>query len=472
MRRGTIFLTIALFIGSSLFAQKTYDELVFTELPEIKVPKIVEDTLANGMRLYMTEDHSLPVIEVMALIEVRSLFDPSDKVGFAELTGEVLRTGGAGELSGDEIDRKLDSVGASIEAWIDIDYGGVEFWTLTEYFDYLFPIFAAMLRSPVFAEDKVELAKLEMRTDIVRRNDRAFPIAFREYNKLIYGEESPYARTKEYVTIDNISQADLVAFHKKYFHPNMIKLGITGDFEPAEMAEKIESYFQDWQQAEVDIPGIPVVDYTYRSEVYEANKSDLQQTTIVMGHIGTLLSNPDYPTLTVMNEVLSGSFAGRLFKNVRSTKGLAYAVWGRYTARFDYPGMFYLAAQTDTSNMLETIEAMREEAERLKDEKITEEELQRAKESYLNSFVFRFDNKGEVLRRMIVYDYYGYPRDFLHQMKEKIETVTVADVLQVAEKYLHPDELVILVVGNKENIQEQLKALGEVNEIDIYRGEK
>ncbi len=454
------------------FAQKSYKELTFPSLCEIKVPEVKEEKLSNGMKLYLIEDHRLPIIKVWALVGVRTLFDPAEKVGLARITGRVMRTGGTKNLSGDEIDERLEAVGASISGSIDEDYGEFNLWVLKENFEEIFPIYVDILRNPSFAEDKIELAKRELRDEIARRNEDPYDIALREYRKLIYGETSPYARTVEYSTIDNIKREDLIDFHKKYFHPNNIRLGIIGDFDTQEMLNRIERFFKDWKPEKIEFPKLPRVDYRYRFSLNLAHKSGLTQTTILMGHIGTILKNPDYPALRLMNEILGGGYGGRLFKNVRSTRGLAYMVYGWYGAECDHPGVFYLGIQTASDSTLPAIEAIKEEVERIMREEVTEEELKRAKDSYLNSFVFRFDRKEEILHRMMVYDYYGYPRDFLIRIKEKIEKVKKRDILRVARKYLHPDKLVVLVVGDSTELKSQLAHLGRVNIIDIYRAEK
>jgi zinc protease len=465
-------LFLILLIASSAFAQKRYEELTFPALPEIKMPEIQETELSNGISLYMIEDHSLPRIKVVALVGVRSTFESADKVGLARLTGTVMRTGGISGLSGDEIDEKLESVGAAIDGRIGAEYGMLTLWVLPEYFDDIFPIFVNVLRDPVFDEGKIDLAKMRLRSEIARRNEDALGVAFREYQKLIYGEDHAYSRTIEYSSVDNIDRKDVVSFHSTYFCPNNVRLGILGDFEPEEMGEKVKKALGNWSRCEMALPELPVVDYKHRSSVNLAGKEDLEQASVVMGHIGVVLDNPDYPALTIMNEILGAGFAGRLFRNVRSTKGLAYVVGGRCSASFDHPGLFYLYVGTKTDKALKAIEAVREEVEKIREEHVTPEELDNAKQSYLNSFVFKFDEKDEVLRRMMVYDYYDYPRDFLHKMKEKVESVTADDVLRVAKEYIHPQDLVILAVGKGEEVRDQLKTLGKVNEIDIYKDAK
>ncbi|NNF06135.1 MAG: hypothetical protein HKN21_05190, partial [Candidatus Eisenbacteria bacterium] len=278
----------------------------------------------------------------------------------------------------------------------------------------------------------------------------------------------PYARHEEYATIDAITRDDLIAFHKKYYHPNNVSLALWGDFDSDAIVKKVEKAFKGWQKQEIDFPAMPKVDMTYKNSVNLALKEDANQAPIIMGHVGIKLDDPDYFPILVMNRVLGqGGFSSRLVKEVRTRLGLAYATGGGINAQWEYPGTFTCFSLTRTENVMQAIEAIRTEIRRMTEEPITAEELQQAKESYLNSFVFNFDTRSEVIGRIMTYDYYGFPDDFLQQTKAGVEKVTVDDVLRVAKKHLHPDELHLLVVGNPETFDEPLDKLGKVNMIDI-----
>jgi zinc protease len=196
-------------------------------------------------------------------------------------------------------------------------------------------------------------------------------------------------------------------------------------------------------------------------------KEDVNQSNIYLGHIGGMRNNPDYFALILMNRILGSGFTSRLFKNVRSREGLAYSVYGLYSANYDFPGLFYVGCQTKSENSIKAIRAMIEELRKMTESQVTDEELALAKDSYLNSFVFNFDTKGEIVSRLMTYAYYGYPQDFLQRTKENIEKVTKADVLRVAQKYLRPDDVQILAVGKPEDFDEPLSVLGPLSEIDI-----
>ena len=444
-----------------------YKQLKYPTLGKIEIPQVKRVTLANGMQVFLLEDHELPLVNLSAMVRTGSVYEPADKIGLAAITGTVMRTGGTTSKTGDQIDEQLEQIAASVETGIGLNVGGASMSVLKEDVDTGLSILADVLMNPAFREDKIELAKITHRSSIARRNDFPFSIAVREYTKLIYGPESVYARHTEYATIDNITRDDLVAFHKRFFHPNNTMLAVWGDFDTEQMTEKIEQAFKAWQKADVTPASVPQVKYEFRPTVNVVQKQDMNQSCICLGHIGGMMNDPDYFSLLVMNEILGGSFTSRLFKNVRSRMGLAYAVFGVYSADYDHPGGFYVGCQTKSKSTAQAIRAMSEEVKKITEAEVTDEELALAKEGYLNSFVFNFDSKAEIVRRLMIYQYFGYPEDFLQRTKENVEKVTKADVLRVARKHLQPDKMQILAVGRPQDFDEPLSVFGQVREIDI-----
>lgn len=465
------FLTLALLLGLTLpaMAQKHYTDLAFPDLPDFDVPEAERVELPNGMILFLIEDHELPLVSMSARIGAGSLWEPGDKVGLASITGTVMRTGGTESMPGDAMNEMLEGIGASVETFIGESSGGAFMSSLTETVDEVLPVFADVLMHPAFPEDKIALAKTQQKSAISRRNDDSQQIAFREFDQLLNGEDSPYARTTEYATIDNISRDDLVAFHDQFYHPNNVILGVWGDFDTDDMVQKIQAAFADWPKKEgFTRPTSPPVDASTTAGVFYAPKMDVTQSTVLLGHPGEVtLDHPDYFSLEVMNEILSGGFSSRLFQNVRDDQGLAYAVFGGYSAGYEVPGRFFAGVMTKSETTTEAAKSVLHEVEKMRDAPPTEEEMMQAKDSYLNSFVFNFDSRREIVDRMMTYEYYDYPMDYLEKEKAGIENTTAADVQRVARQYLKPDQMKILAVGNKDDFGAPLSDLGPVTEIDI-----
>ena len=447
-------------------------DLTFPDLPDVEAPEPRRVELDNGMTIFLLEDHELPQVNAVARINAGSVYDPAEKVGLASVTGTVMRTGGTESMSPDSINQTLENIGATVETGFSTTSGQAFVSTLSDNVETVLPVFADVLQNPAFAEAKLNQAKSQQKSGISRRNDNSQQIALRELDKLVYGDDSPYARTTEYYTIDRITREDLVDFHGTYVHPENTILSVWGDFDADEMEDLLREQFADWSapdEAEVPTPPQPTTERT--SSVNLVSKSDVNQSTILMGHPGELTQDdPDYPAVTIMNEVLSGGFSGRLFQNVRKEQGLAYSVFGNYSAGYDRPGRFFAGVFTKSGTTVKAADAVLTEVNRMREDAPTDDEIGLAKDSYLNSFVFNFDTKREVLSRLMTYEYYDYPSDFLQQTKNAIEDVTADDVLRVSQAYLYPDEAHVLVVGRPDDFSEDLATLsddGTVNEIDI-----
>lgn len=447
---------------------KHYTELQLPPLPEIKLPKYERFVLQNGLVVYLVEDHELPLINGTALIRTGSRLEPADKVGLAGFTGVVMRTGGTKKHSSDQLNEILEQRAASVETSIGEGSGSASFEALTEDVETVFGLFAEVLRSPVFAQEKLDLAKTQTKGGIARRNDDPDDIASREFRKLIYGKNSPYARINEYATVDAIAREDLIRFHQQYFHPNNLILGIVGDFDSKKMRSLIQSQLGDWQRNPKFVqPTLPQVSAANKGGVFFINQPQLTQSSVLIGHLGGQFNNPDYPALDVLNGVLNG-FGGRLFNEVRSRQGIAYSVYGQWSPRFDYPGIFIAGGQTRSDATVQFVKALQTEIKRIQTQKVAPKELALAKDSTLNSFVFNFQDPGQTLSRLMRYEYYSYPADFLFRYQKAVAATTAADVQRVAQKYLKPENLVTLVVGNQTAIQPPLTQLAaQVIPIDV-----
>lgn len=451
--------------GVSVFGQKSpKDKFVFSPLNPIKMPQIETVTLKNGMKLFLVEDHEYPTIDIRAMIHTGSVFETPSKIGLASITGSVLRTGGTVSMTGDEIDKQLETLAATIETGIGQTSGFITVSVLKEDINRALDILTDILINPAFREDKINLAKIQQKSAISRRNDDIGNITRREFRKLIYGKDSPYARHAEYLTIDAVTEADIEQFYKKYFYPNNTIMAVWGDFNRKDMKEKIKKSLGTWKKAEVKVPMLPEVDYEYKYTVNFINKPDVNQSNIMLGHIGGLINNPDYPALSVMNSILSFE---RMFKKIRTDEGLAYSVWGSYGAGYQSPGIFSCGAQTKSESTVYAIELMFQELKKIKEKEVSDEELAKAKDQFLNSYVFNFDSRARIVNRLMTYAFFDYPLDFMEKIKKGVEKVTKKDVLRVARKYLRPDKVQILVVGNKDKFDKPLSTLGKVNVIDI-----
>lgn len=442
-------------------------KLVVPPLNEIQVPKPDRVVLPNGMVVFFLEDHDFPLCDARAMVRVGSIYEPAEKVGLAGITGEVMRTGGSVAVSGDSLDRRLEGLGASVEIGLGDTDGSAGVSTLSENIDEGLRILADLLRRPAFPHEKIDLAKNKEKTSISSRNDEMMDILFREFPKLVYGREHPYARTTEYATIDAISREDLVAFHQTYFYPDRIILTVYGDFQRAKVEKTIRAAFGDWPRSTTPLPPDPPVADRTSAGSYFANKSDATNSGVVIGQVGMRMDNPDYPAMALVNEIVGGGFSSRLMNEIRAKRGLAYATGSAPGAGYHHPGamLFYAMTQADSSGR--TTGYMREEIRKIIEEPVTTEEINRARDGILNSLVFSLSSKRAVLNRLAQYEFYGYPADFLQTYQEAIRKLTPADLLAAAKRNIRPADFVTMVVGNGEKVLPALAPLGEPKTIDI-----
>src|SRR5437899_685162 len=445
MKRASVILLIFLVAMICGAAAQTaeWQQIKVPPLPAFhpQEPKRVE--LPNGMVIFLQEDHELPLIDGIARIRGGVRSEPANKVGLVEIYSEVWRTGGTKTQTGDQLDDYLEIRAAKVESGSNVDSTTLSWSSLKTDFDDVFKVFAELLREPEFREDKVDLAQREAFDAISRRNDDVGGIAVRESTKLAYGAQNPYARVPEYATVAAVTRQDLIDWHHTHVHPNNIILGITGDFDSATMEAKLRQAFTGWPKG----PAVKKPDIQFQPAqpgYYVVPKEDVNQSAIRMVDLGTTRDNPDYYAIEVFNEAFGGGFSSRLFRDLRTGKGLAYSVGGGIGTAFDHPGIVRLSIGTKSQTTVEALQGLYEEIDNLNKQPISDDEIKRAKDSILNSFVFNFDSPDKVLRERMAYEFYGYPADFLEKYRAGIEKVQTPDVTRAGAKYLHKEKLRVI----------------------------
>lgn len=423
----------------------------------------------NGLVVYLLEDHELPLVTVTATIQTGAWLDAQDKIGLASLAGETMRTGGTRRMTAEEVDQELEQLAAHVSVGIGTESGAAMLDVLKKDLERGLRIFADILRTPAFDPARLELAKAQAIESIRRRQDQPQSIARREFAKLLYGPTHPFARESTVESVSRIAREDLVAFHARTVHPNGIRLGVTGDFEKAAMLDLLRKTFGDWEKGEVPPIALPAVeeDRGTRRTVHVVGKGTTQ-AHLRLGHLSVKENDPDYPALSLLNDILGGSsFRSRLFQDVRTKQGLAYSVGSRLLAGTREQGVWLMRAETKLATTQEVISRLVANMERLREQPVTDAELAEAKEAFVNSFVFSFTSPSSIVSRLIGLEYDGLPKDFLQQLRDKVVKLTKEDLLQAARTHLHPERLTILAVGPPETLAQPLGAFGEVKEITL-----
>jgi zinc protease len=443
-----------------------WKQIPIPTLPSFHPPQPKRIQLANGMVIFLQEDHELPLIDASARIRGGSSNEPAAKVGLVDLFGEVWRTGGTEVQTGDQLDDFLEVRAAKVETGGGADSTTISLSCLKGDFDDVFKVFADLLEHPEFRADKLDLAQKQADDGISRRNDQIGGIAARESARLAYGADNPYAREPEYATIAAITRQDLIDWHKTYVHPNHIIVGISGDFDSTAMEAKLRAAFDSWPKG-AELPKDEIKFHPGAAGYYLIPKEDVNQSSIHMVALGTTRNNPDYYAISVFNEAFGGGFSSRLFNDIRTKRGLAYNVGGGIGTNFGHPGILQFVAGTKSQSTIESLQALDEDIDNLTKNPITEDEIRQAKDAILNAFIFRLDSPDKVLAERMTYEFYGYPADWLDKYPEEIRKVTTTDVNRVAAKYVHRDQFAVLVVGNAKEFDKPLSSLGSVKEIDI-----
>jgi zinc protease len=427
-------------------------------------PKRVE--LSNGMVIFLQEDHELPLIEGTSRIRGGSHNEPASKTGLMDIYGEVWRTGGTKSQTGDQLDDFLEVRAAKVETTGGPDSTSINWSCLKGDFDDVFKVFVELLQNPEFRQDKIDIAQKGEYDGISRRNDEIGGIAQREAAKLAYGADNPYVREAEYATVAAVTRQDLLDWHSNYVHPNNMILGVSGDFDTATMEAKLRAAFDSWPKG----PAYSKDEVEYHPAqpgYYFIPKEDVNQSSIHLVGLGIKRDNPDFYAVSVFNEAFAGGFSSRLFNDIRTKRGLAYSVGGGIGANFGHPGTLQFVMGTKSASTIESVQALDEDIAELTSKPIQDDEIQRAKDAILNAFIFRLDSPDKILGERMIYEFYGYPPDWLDKYQAEIKKVTAADVNRAAAKYIHRGQFAVLVVGNSKEFDKPLTSLGPVKEIDI-----
>jgi zinc protease len=423
----------------------------------------------NGMVVYLLEDHELPLVSMTVTTRTGSWLDPPDKIGLASLTGSLMRTGGGGGLSAEQVDEELEQFAGDLSISIGRQSGSASLDVLSKDLKRGIQIFAGLIRTPAFEPARVELAKLQAVEGIRRRQDTPGSIVGREFVKLLFGADHPTARESSIGSITRITRDDVVAFHRTTIHPNGTMLGVTGDFDKTAMLVLLREVFGDWRKGAVpvlkiaDVPQRPIA----KPVVDFVNKAT-SQTHLRIGHLSVKEQDPDYVALAIANDILGGSsFRSRLFNDVRTKRGLAYSVGSRLNSGVHDQGVWLMRAETKLSSTQEVITRFVANMERMRTELVTDTELAEAKEAYVNSFVFSFASSSAIVGRLMELEYDGLPRDFLQQLRARVIALTKEEILAAAKKHFNPERLTILAVGSGEALSRLLSGFGDVKEIKL-----
>ncbi len=407
--------------------------------------------LSSGVPVYMAPSSEFPLITVTFSFKGGAYLDPPNQTGLANMTGAMIRRGGTETVSADELDEQFDFLAANVSTRAGAITSTASINALKSNFDEAFALFMDMVRHPGFEPDKVELFRKEIIESMKQRNDDAQSILNMEWEMLMYGEDHFEGRQPTIETINNITIADMHAFHAMVFQPGNLIIGVTGDFDSQRMLDQLENALSGWERRSA-MADPPAPTNVLEPGVYHVEK-DIPQGKVYIGQRGVMRDDPDQFSLQVMNDILGGGgFTSRLVGRVRSDEGLAYSVGSRMAMPPYYPGEFRALFQSKNRTVALATKIILEEIEEIRNELVTEQELQTSKNSFIETFPRRFESRQAIVNTFIDDEWTNRPMDYWETYRANIEAVTAEDVRRAAQTHLQPEDLAILVVGKWDEI--------------------
>ena len=410
-----------------------------------------EVVLDNGIVLVVAERPGVPMVVVDILIDAGSTHDSAENDGMANLTAELLASG-THNRTAVEIAEESDFIGSSLSTTADYDFAEIELVVLRKYLDKGLNILGDMIINPTFPQEEVENTVREIQGELKKDEEDPGWLAEREFLKALY-DDHPYGRVVEgnEESILRIDRSDLINFHSNYYLPNRTIISIAGDITLEEARNLIEKNFGSWKKKEITESSIPPPPVLEKTKFLKIDR-EVTQANIILGHMGISRDNPDYYPLQVMNYILGGGgFSSRLVNDVRDKRGLAYSVSSAYLSR-RYPGSFQVALQTKNPSAMTAVKLVLENMRKIKENGVSDEELDDAKAYLIGSLPLSIETDKEVAENMALLDFYDLGLDYFDKYQENIQSVSKQDVLRVAQKYLHPDKYVLVIVGNLKEI--------------------
>ncbi len=429
--------------------QLTFSPLTFN-VPDAATMRV---RLANGVTAYVAEDKMLPLVNVVVLLRGGGYLDPAGKEGLAELTGTVWRTGGAGKLDAKALDEELDFLAAQISTNVGGVSGRVSLNLLAKDLDRGLGLLMDVLHAPRFEEARLAKAKEDMLSEMKRRNDDSESIEDREWDRLVYGDDFWLNRLPTKASVEGITRDDLVAFHRQLANPANFVVAVAGDFDRKAMIAKLTATIGAWKATGAPVGAVPQPKGSAKPGVYLVNKPDVNQGRVSIGQLGAKRPLPDESSLEVANDILGGGgFTAWMMAKVRSDEGLAYSAYSSYGIGDLYPGTFRAYFQSKSSTCARAARLTIDLVGKITTTQVTEKELANSKSAFIDRFPRMFESKLRTVTRFAQDDLVGLPHDYWKAYRARMGEVMAAGTQTAARVHIKPDELIILVVGNVDEI--------------------
>lgn len=427
--------------------------------PKFNLPPIEKMKLSNGLEVWAVRQTELPIVSMNMVFKSGGTFEPTEKSGVASMTAQLIDDG-TKTRSALDIANELQSIGASMGAGSGWDSTNVSISTLTKNLDKALEIYSDVIVNPTFPEKEIETVRRRALVGFVQRKSNPGEISDIVFNKIIYGGH-PYGRqlSGTETTIKNLSRNDLVGFYESTYRPNNAVLIVVGDVDGKTLMPKLEKAFADWKPGKVENGELPNIQPMQKATLYLVDRPNSAQSVVSIGQVGVDRSNPDFYALQVMNSILGGQFTSRINMNLREDKGYTYGARSGYSFRRG-AGPFTASADVQTAVTKESVAEFMKELNGIRGAvPVTQKELEYNKQSLIRRFPAGFETVGQISAQLANVAVYGLPDTYFNDYISKINAVTIEDVNRVANKYLTPDKMAIVIVGDRRAIEPGLKEL-------------
>ncbi|HEX8290025.1 MAG TPA: pitrilysin family protein [Pyrinomonadaceae bacterium] len=429
--------------------------------PNFSLPAIEKQKLSNGLEVWVVRQTELPIVSMNMVFKNGGTFEPAEKSGVASMTANLL-TNGTKTRSALDISNQLQAIGASVNAGSGWDAATVSMQTLTKNMDQALDIYSDVIVNPVFPEKELENVRRRAVVGFAQRKSNPNAISGLVYDRILYGSNHPYGRQLSGTenTIKALTRADLVSYYEGNYRPNNAVLIVVGDVETKTLMPKLEKAFGDWKAGTVASGTLPSVPQLSKTAIYLVDRPGAAQSVVAIGHVGVDRSSPDYFPLQVMNSILGGQFTSRINLNLREDKGYTYGARSNFSMRRG-AGPFTASSDVQTAVTKEAVAEFMKELTGIRGAvPVTQQELEYSKQSLIRRYPSGFETVGQISGQLSNLVTYGLPDTYFNDYISKINAVTLADVNRVANKYLTPDKMAIVVVGDRKVIESKLKDLG------------
>lgn len=456
--KNILIIALALFVQGSLLAQELDRSIIPAPAPakEIQLGKYESFTLSNGLKVYVVSNNKLPRVAFNLVFDIDPILE-GDKAGYVSMAGQMLRRGTTSKNK-EVLDEEIDFIGASISS----SSSGVYASSLSRHTEKLLQLMTDVLFNPAFSEEEFEKLKKQTLSSLANESDNPDAIAGKVFNALVYGKNHPYGEATTEATVKNITLADCKAYYQQFFKPNIAYLAIVGDINKKDAEKLVKKYFSKWKKAEVERFQYETPQAPEKSIVALVDRAVSVQSNIRIGHPIVLKpGDPEVVKAAVLNQILGGGFSGRLFQNLRETHGYTY---GAYSSLGNNRLVSSFSTSASVRNEV-TDSAVYQffyELKRIRDEEVTEEELNNAISFLSGSFARSLENPQTVANFAINTARYNLPADYYSNYLKNLQAVSAADVQAMARKYIKPENAYVMVVGKAEDIAENLAAFGEL----------